>query len=183
MADSTTPPDEPGTPGALAMRRGGVGRWVWLAAGLALAATAAWWMTHPAPLPTGQPGVEASTPLTVPIYIGVLGPSVDGGTRTLHLSDVTVPIAENPGSATAEAYICRGGSMGQTSDPDVFCPRLEGAKGSTLTLGAGDQLVIAVKSYTAGAVRIDPLLLTYRDGLQFATQPAGPSITVNVLER
>jgi hypothetical protein len=171
------------SPDALAVRRRGLGRWVWLAGGLALAAAGIWWMTHPAALPTGQRSIEASTPLKVPIYVGVLGPSVDGGTRTLHLSDVTVPIAEDPGTGKAEAFICHGGSIAQTSDPAKFCTELEPAKGGTLRLGAGDQLVISVESHTQGVVRLDPSLVTYREGLQFATQPTGPSISVTVLAR
>jgi hypothetical protein len=170
-------------PDALTVRRGGFARWVWLAGGLALAAAGIWWMTHPAALPTGQPRIEASTPLTVSIYFGVLGPSADGDTRTLHLSDVTVPIAEDPGTGKAEAFICHGGSIGQTSDPSKFCPDLEPAKGATLRLGAGDQLVVSVESHTEGVVRLDPPLVTYREGLQFATQPTGPSISVTVLAR
>jgi hypothetical protein len=152
-------------------------------AGLGLAAAGAWWMTHPAALPSGQPPVTTSTPITVPLYLGVLGPHVDGGTRTLHLSDVTVPIAEDPGSGVVEALICRGGSIAQTTDPQAFCSELESAKGNTIVLGAGDQLVISVESHTAGTLRVDPLIVTYREGLQFATQPTGPRITVTIIGR
>jgi len=139
-------------------------------------------MTHPAELPTGGSPVTTSTPVTVPIYIGVLGPDVDGG-RTLHLSDVTVPITEDPGTAKAAAFVCRGGSIGQTSDPAAFCEEIVEARGATLRLGGGDQLIISVESHTVGPVRLDPLQVTYRQGLQFATQPTGPRISVEVLSR
>jgi len=182
----TLPPTGPSSEAVddedLVVRKGGYARWLWLAGGLVVVLWGAWWMTHPAALPTPDRDVTGSTPVNVPVYVGILGPA-DGTKRTLHITDVTVPIVDNPGNTTASAFICRHGSISVTRDPATFCDNVEDARGEVLRLGDGDQLMIRVESKVGGHVRIDPVLVTYRDGLQFATQRTGPHADITILAR
>jgi hypothetical protein len=179
QAPATEPSEDAVPDGDLVMRKGGLGRWLWLAGALALVLWGAWWMTHPSDLPLSDRQVTGSTPSKVPVYVGILGP--DDSHRTLHITDVTVPIIDDPGGAEATGFVCRHGSISVTRDPATFCESVYDARGEVLRLGDGDQLMIRVESHMAGRVRIDPALVTYREGLQFATQRTGPRIEITVL--
>jgi len=185
MSEQPTEPPTVDRPGlgaheGLSVGRGGIARWLWLAGALAVVLWAAWWMTHPAALPTPDREVTGSTPAKVPVYVGLLGPA-DDLDRTLHITDVTVPITADPGGAEATALVCRHGSISVTRDPATFCESVDDARGQTLRLGDGDQLIVRVTSHMTGHVRLDPVLVTYREGLQFATQRTGPRVEITVL--
>jgi hypothetical protein len=176
------PPQEDFGDDGLVVRKSGFARWLWLAGALLVVLWGAWWMTHPSALPTPDRAITGSTPVKTPVYVGILGPA-EGGNRTLHITDVTVPVLDSTGDATATAYVCHHGSISVTRDPATFCESVEDAQGATLRLGDGDQLLIKVESNVDGAVRIGPALVTYREGLQFATQRTGPSVEITVLPR
>lgn len=154
-------------------------RWLWLPAAAALLAVAGWWVTHPAELPTSG-SVTTSVPEGGTTYVGVLGG--DGDTeRDLHLRGVEIIGDDGGTGATWQALVCRDGSVGQTTDPEQFCAEVVPAEGVTMRL-ADDQLILAVTAGDAGSVSVEPMQVSYRDGLQWATQPAGPSVSVEVLE-
>lgn len=150
--------------------------WValWALPVVALVAVGAWFVTHPEPLPTSDDAVTVSTPVDVPVYVGVFTPTG----RTLDISDVRV---RQSGDADVDVLVCHDGTVGVTTDPDTFCTRLEDAVGAELT--AGDELLLRVSAAAPGPVSIDRVEVSYRDGLQWATQEAGQPVVVNVLGR
>ena len=66
-----------------------------------------------------------------------------------------------------------------TSDPTTFCTRLVDAEGATVS--PGDVLVLELTSTLPGEVLVDRVRLSYRDGLQWATQEVGPQVEVTFL--
>ena len=135
--------------------------------------------THPDELPTSDEVVTGSTPVGRPVYLGVFqtGASFD---RSLDLSGVKV-FAESTVPVTITPHLCRGGSLGVTSEPEPFCTELVGTEGTTVS--AGDQVVLEVSGDQAGIVRIERVRLAYRDRLQWATHFAGSPAVVTILSR
>lgn len=155
-------------------------RWVAYAAVLlAVVAVGAWVSTHPEPLATSDERVVASTPVTVPVFLGVYRAPADLG-RTLHVAGVRVFA-----SATADVrivpHLCRGGSVHVTSTPESFCSDLGPTEDTTL--GSGDEVVLEVVGDAPAVVEIDRVRIAYRDGLQWATQDAGAPSQVTILAR
>jgi hypothetical protein len=136
----------------------------------------AWWMKHPADL---EPGHTVSGPTRAgqAVYVGVEAPQG----RTLHLQSVKVEWHGKPRGASWDAFVCKGGALGFTPDPDPFCTRLEPAEGATLDTDK-DQLVIALASDRAQTLKVDGIRVAFREGIQWGTQPIGPRITVTVAE-
>lgn len=166
---------------ALVVKRSWASKWVWLAAVVALAAVAAWWMTHPGGFPERGMLTEQA-PSGSPVFIGILGPSSDSA-RSLDISDTHVPV-DGPAGTEAALLICRGGSIGTTADATPFCPELIEAKGQTFHYGkaTAEQLVLRVTSPTPGTVDIAGVDITFREGLQFGTLGVGPHVVLTVLE-
>ncbi len=156
-----------------------VGRVAWLA-GLALVAAAVGYVTtHPEELPTSEELVTASTPVGQPVYVGVFHADADFD-RTLEISGIKV-FAESTVPVTITPRLCRGGSLGVTSEPEVFCAELVDTEGAAMT--AGDEVVLEVSADEPGVVDIERIRVAYRDGLQWATQFAGAPAVVQILSR
>ncbi|MBJ7357522.1 hypothetical protein [Nocardioides sp.] len=149
-------------------------------AGLAVVATTVGYVaTHPDDLPTSDARVAASTPVGQPVYVGVF--QADAGfDRTLEVRGIKV-FAESTVPVTITPHLCRGGSVGVTSEPDLFCSELVGTEGVTMT--AGDEVVLEVSAEQPGTVSIERIRVAYRDGLQWATQFAGSPAVVTILSR
>ena len=145
---------------------------------LVLVGVAVWFVLHPSPLPTSDRTVEARTPVGVPVYVAVYSGSQTD--RTIALSSVHV---NAPADSTAEvtAQVCSGGSLSVTTDPAGFCAAVRPAAGETL--GPDDTLMLQIRSATAGTVELDDLEISYREGLQWGTQPVGPRVSVTFLSR
>jgi hypothetical protein len=135
--------------------------------------------THPEELPTSDGLVTASTPVGQPVYVGVF--QADAGfDRTLDLSGVKV-FAVSTVPVTITPHLCRGGSVGVTSEPELFCSELVGTEGARMT--AGDEIVLEVTGDEPGTVTIERVRVAYRDTLQWATQFAGSPAVVSILSR
>lgn len=147
-------------------------RLTWLLPVAALLIVFAWYATHATPLPEPGSPVEATTPADAPVYVGMMGP----GERTLTLREVGVQVT----GGDARAQICRGGSLGITTEADTFCSDLEDAAGATLE--PGDQLVLQVVGSSGATVTTEPLRVSYREGLQFGEGETGRAVEVTVLE-
>lgn len=164
-------------PAILAVTRS---RWRSLTAGLlvgaAMLVAVSWWVTHPAELPVRDGHVTAVTSPGRPVYVGLLaGAHTDRTLRVggVHLhTDATVPVEVVP-------LLCRGGSVSVTSDADTFCAELLDPDGQQLR--PGDSIVVRVAGDEPGAAFIARMRLTYRSGLQVATQPAGTSAVVAIV--
>jgi len=170
---------DPPRTGELQMRRTRAGKLLWLVLVLAVGAVAAWYATHPSPLPTTTTAVTASTPVGEPVYVGVLSPT-DGSGRTVHIRGIDVdPVGAVP--LGVDGKVCKGGALAVTSDPEAFCTRLVDAEGASV--GPGDVLVLEISGQTAGEVDLGRVRVTYRDGLQWGSDEAGPPVTVTFLSR
>ena len=166
--------------GALQVRRRPRARiLVVLATVLAAGIGGVWFVNSPPALPTSDATVTASTPAGQPIYIGVFAPTADFG-RTLRLDGVKVHATSND-AVEVVPLLCRGGTVGVTTDAAPFCAELVDPEGESL--GSGDAIVLEVTSDHPGVVVIDRVRLGYRDGLQAATQEAGMPAVVNILDR
>jgi hypothetical protein len=189
-APTTVTPMTSETPGAhgddagpdrLQVRR----RSPWLARVAALvgvavvAAVVAHVTTNPEELPTSDDLVTATTPVGQPVYLGVFRADAGFG-RTLDVSGVKV-FAESTVPVTITPHLCRGGSLGVTTDPELFCEELLDTEGVTMT--AGDEIVLEVSSDQPGTVGIERIRVAYRDRLQWATQFAGSPAVVTILSR
>jgi hypothetical protein len=159
------------------------GRYRWLLRGLVLlclvvlASAVGYVATHPEGLPTRDGVVTASTPTGEPIFVGVFAPGADFG-RSLDISGVKV-FATSTAEVTITPHLCRGGSVGVTSDPLVFCSEVVPTEGATL--GAGDEIVLEVVGELPGTVTIDRIRVAYREDFQWATQRAGQPAVITIL--
>jgi hypothetical protein len=144
-----------------------------------LLAVLGWATTHPDPLPTSDERVDASIPVTVPVYLGVFGTGA-GFDRNLHVSGVRV-FATSTVDVTIVSYLCLGGSVNVTTTPDSFCTELADTEDSVFV--AGDEIVLEVRGDEPGVVEIDRVRVAYRDGLQWAVQDAGAPAQVTILAR
>jgi hypothetical protein len=155
-------------------------RWLWVPVILVLAGFAAWWMTHPEELPSSQSTLDASTKAGQTIYVGVTRDDDLDDSRELHIREVTFKKLYR-GSVDVEALVCHDGSINTTANPQPFCVSVEKAEGATIQLGGGDQLVISVTADSSQIVELSDVKLSYREGLQWGTQPIGPAVVVNVI--
>jgi hypothetical protein len=150
---------------------------LWIVVGVVALAFGAWFVTHPPPLPQpGQP-VEVQMPLGEAVYVGIYDPAADDD-RTLHISDVAI---DAHGEVTVAALACKGGTVSLTTEPDTFCTSLVEAEGATLE--PGDGLVLEILEDEPGEATIDPVELSYRDGLRWGTQPVGPTVEATFVSR
>jgi hypothetical protein len=155
-------------------------RWLWVPVILVLAGFAAWWMTHPPELPDSQDTLNATTKAGQTIYVGLTADDDVDETRELHIRDVTFT-KQARGSVVVEALVCHHGSINTTADPEPFCDSVEKADGANISLGGGDQLVISVTADSSQIVTLEDVEVAYREGLQWATQPIGPTLVVDVI--
>jgi hypothetical protein len=168
--------DEP-RPEPLGIRRTRAVPALWLLVVAAVLAVVAWYVTHPPPLPRSADTVQASSPVGEAVYVGVYAPTVDSR-RTIRIRDLEVT-TEGDLPVEVTGLVCEGGAINVTSDPTTFCTRLVDAEGATVS--PGDVLVLELTSTLPGEVLVDRVRLSYRDGLQWATQEVGPQVEVTFL--
>jgi hypothetical protein len=150
---------------------------VWTVAVAVVLGLVFWFVTSPPVLATSTEPVLASTPVDQDVYVAVVTGDPD---RSLTVSGVAVHVAaEMP--VEVEPLLCVDGSPRVTSDPTTFCSELVAPDGRTLD--GGDTLVLRVRSEYAGVADIDTVRVGYRDGVRWATQPAGAPVRVTVLGR
>ncbi len=173
MHGEAVPPD----PLTLRTRSRWLPRLAWVLGLVLVASIAAYVATHPDELPTAPEVVTASTPAGRPVFVGVFAASGDLD-RTLEISGVKV-FATSPGPVTVTPHLCRGGSVGVTTDPSPFCSELVPTEGATME--PGDEIVLEVVGEVPGQVVFDRVRVAYRDGVQWATQRAGHPAVVTIL--
>lgn len=145
----------------------------------AVVGIAIWYANTPARLPVTDRSVSVSTPVDQPVYFGVFAPSDEFG-RTLTLSGVKVHTTSNT-EVQVVPLLCRGGTVGVTSDPETFCADLVNPEGKTF--GPGDDLILEVTSAEPAVAVIDRVELGFREGLRWGTHEAGAPSVVRVLAR
>jgi hypothetical protein len=163
------------------LRVRGRSRWAvragWFTALAVFAVLTGYVATSPEALPTSDEVVTASTPVDRPVFLGVFQADASFG-RSLTISGVKV-FAESTVPVTITSHVCRGGSLGVTTEPEAFCAELVPTEGATLA--AGDEVVLEVTGAEPGTVRIERVRLAYRDRLQWATQFAGSPALVTII--
>ena len=157
---------------SLQVRRTGLARWWWHPLPLLLLVAVGWWLTHMPPLSDQGGTVRASTRVGTSVYVGTWGPSAEDG--PVHLSGVEV--AAEGGDVTPQ--VCVGGRIGVTTDPAAFCESVEDAEDRVLE--PGDQLVLAITGDSASTITIDPVEVSWREGLRGGSQRVGPRVSVDV---
>lgn len=163
----------------LEVQRSRWSRWAWVPVVVALLVILVWWVGHPTELPARSEPLRVTASAGQEVYVGVLGAEHVDGHRALSIREVDLDVDGD--DVEAAAWICVGGSIGQTTDPSRFCGEVEPAEGATLDLGGGDQLMVSVVSDEDQVVRVDRPVLSYREGIQFATQDAGRPLRVGVV--
>ncbi|WP_435746615.1 hypothetical protein [Nocardioides sp. SYSU DS0663] len=153
---------------------------LWVALAVAVAAVLAWYTTRPPALPTSPATPQATTPVGVPVYVGMFAARHDFA-RTLTVDGVKVEATANT-EVDVAPLLCRGGAFTATSDPEAFCSELVDPEGQRLT--PGDSLVVEVTGQLPAVVVIDRVRVGYQDGIRAGTQPAGVAhAVVRVLGR
>lgn len=124
-----------------------------------------WFVLTPAELPISQRTAEVTGVAGTPVYVGVV---TLGGGRTLHVSEVDVPVE---GAIEAVPVTCRGGSVGVTTDPTGYCTEVEDdAEGR---LAAGDSIMLRLDADGPTEATIGRIEVTFREGLQWGSHEAG----------
>jgi hypothetical protein len=149
----------------------------WTAAVAAVLGVTLWFVTSPPALATSDQVVEASAAVGTDVYVAVYVAESD---RTLRIGGVKVHVAASA-PVEVEPLLCLGGSPRVTSDAASFCEQLVEPDGHDL--GPGDSVVLRVRGGYAATAEIDRVRLAYRDGVRWATQPAGSPARVTVLGR
>jgi hypothetical protein len=152
----------------------------WVVVAALVAAIVGWVSTHPGELPTSTTSVKASTPVGQPVYVGVFTAPGDFD-RTLRLAGVKIFATSTVAGVVITPHLCRGGSLGVTTDPAPFCSKVEGTEQTSM--GPGDEIVLEVSGEAPGVVAIDRIRLAYRDGVQWGTQDAGSPALVSLIAR
>jgi hypothetical protein len=166
------------TPRSLEVRRSRRGLvLLWIVAFAVAVGFGAWFVTHPNPLPLPGDPVEVSVPLGETVYVGIYNPAANED-RTLHVSRVTFDVE---GEVSVAALVCRDGGVSVTSEPETFCTSLPEAEGATVE--PGDELVLEILADEPGVATVRPVELSYRDGLQWGTQPVGPTVEATFVSR
>jgi hypothetical protein len=171
--------DQAPEPERLALRRRSkwLVRLAWLV-GLVVVVAVGWQVTtNPDDLPTSGDVVTASTPAGRPVFVGVFATPGDFD-RSIEISGVKV-FATAPGPVTVTPHLCRGGSVGVTTDPTLFCSELVPTEGATMK--AGDEIVLEVVGDVPGQVVFDRIRVAYREDFQWATQTAGRPAVVEIV--
>lgn len=174
MTDAPAPETPPERYGELTVGRRRWQKWVWVPVVLALLLVGLWWATHPSALPHDDTEVTVTAKAGQTAYVGVLGREADDD-RRIHIRDVTFETSGE--ELDLEALICRDGSISTTTRAETFCAEVVDAEGS-FGLGGDDQLIVAISADRAVSATVEEIEVTYRQGLQFGTDPVGPRIVV-----
>ncbi|MFS3128784.1 hypothetical protein ACLM5J_10300 [Nocardioides sp. Bht2] len=167
-------------PDALQVRRRRWTRWLWVPVLLIALGAGWWWRIHPADLPNASSQTSGEIKAGQTLYLRAADDP--HRSREITIDDVALKVSNTPGqSAEVSLWVCRGGSIGQTTTPERFCDSWRKAEGATANLGGGDVLVVGVRADQPGTVTVDRITLDFSDGLQRGSSRIGAPLTVNVL--
>ncbi len=133
------------------------------------AAWLAWYLLTPEDLPVSEQEVMATGVAGTPVYVGMYRVPEDAD-RTIHVSGVKLHTTANT-EVEVEPLLCRGGAIGNTTEPEVFCEDLVDPAGEEL--GPGDSIVIEVTADQAAVAVVDRIRIGFREGVVSGTKPAG----------
>ena len=105
-----------------------------------------------------------------------MGPLTKGDPSSVTIVSARPRITEYVDGAVVRVLVCHDGAVGAVrGDIERYCSPVEPAFGATMQtgLGAGDALVVHVRSPAPGVVRVEGVEVTYTSGWQRGTQIAG----------
>lgn len=138
-----------------------------------------WYVRTPDELAITFRTATVSGVVAAPVYVGMFAAGDDFG-RTLHVSEVVVSASDDDIAVTP--LLCRGGTVGVTTDPAQFCDELIDPEGAEL--GGGDSILLEVSADAPTEVTIDRIEISFREGLRWGTEEAGlGSVTVTFADR
>lgn len=144
---------------------------------VALASAATYYVTTPEALPRTEAVVTASVPSNQSVYLGVLRLPADFD-RELEVHGVQVEV-----TATSEVAVlpllCVGGDIDVTTSPTTRCDDVVDPVGERL--GAGDTLVLQITGDGAAVAVVDPVTISFREGVRRGSRVAGSGARVRVL--
>lgn len=144
---------------------------------VALATSAGYYVTNPPPLAVQQAPVTATVPSGQPVYLGVYDVGAEDG-RTLDVRGVQVDVTSTREIAV-QPLVCVGGDVDVTTAPDASCTDIVDPAGAEI--GPGDDLMLQVTGSGATVAQIDPVTITFTDGLRRGAREAGAPARVRVL--
>lgn len=144
---------------------------------VALATSAGYYATNPPPLTVRQEPVTATVPSGQPVYLGVYGPGEEDG-RTLDVRGVQVDVTSTREIAV-QPLVCVGGDVDVTTSPDASCDDVVDPAGTEI--GPGDDLMLQVTGSGSTVALIDPVTITFVEGLRRGAREAGVPARVRVL--
>ncbi len=144
---------------------------------VALGSAGTYYVTTPEPLPSGTGVVTASVPSNQSVYLGVLRLPRDFD-RSLQVQGVQVEV-----TATSEVAVlpllCLGGDIDVTTSPTTRCDDVVDPVGEEL--GSGDTLVLQVTGDGATVAVVEPVTISFREGLRRGSRVAGSGARIRVL--
>ena len=146
---------------------------------VALAASTGYYVTSPPPLSVRETPVTATVPTGQPVYLGVYDVGEETG-RTLSVRGVQVDVTSTREIAV-QPLVCVGGDVDVTTAPDEWCTDIVDPAGAEL--GPGDDLILQVIGSGATVAVIDPVTITFSEGVRRGAREAGSPVRVRVLPR
>jgi hypothetical protein len=144
---------------------------------VALATSAGYYVTNPPPLTVRDSPVTATVPSGQPVYLGVYVPDKDAG-RTLDVRGVQVDVTSTREIAV-QPLVCVGGSVDVTTAPDTTCTDIVDPAGADL--GPGDDLMLQVTGSGSTVAVVEPVTISFVEGVRRGTHQAGSPARVRVL--
>lgn len=139
-----------------------------------------WFINTPPDLGTSSRTATGSTVVDRTLYVGMYAMPEDSD-RDIRISGIKVS-ARSTVDLDIEPLLCRGASVGITSEPMRFCDELVNPEGQNLE--AGDSVVLSVSAQEPGVARIDRIRIGFHEDLRSDTQEAGlAGATVTVSQR
>ncbi|VXB31017.1 hypothetical protein [Nocardioides sp. AX2bis] len=144
---------------------------------VALATSAGYYVTTPPPLAVQETPVTATVPSGQPVYLGVYTLDEDAG-RSLDVRGVQVDVTSTREIAV-QPLVCVGGDVDVTTAPDGSCRDIVDPAGTDL--GPEDELMLQVTGSGATVALIDPVRITFTEGVRRGARQAGAPVRVRVL--
>jgi hypothetical protein len=143
-----------------------------------------WWDRTPEALSGGFAARLDPTAAPGPVLVGITSPATRPGQAHVKVVDVSADVARNDADADVSFFVCelKGDPVATVVAEPVedHCRRTRPAHDTTMRV-AGEYLIMVITAREAGAVRIDSVDVTYRNGWQLLWLPR--TVTMDVSTR
>lgn len=143
-----------------------------------------WWQRSPEPLTNSFETKVDPRPVPGPVLVGITTPATRPGQNNVGLVEVSPELSRNDADADISFVVCelKGDPiLTAVAEPiEDHCRRTRPAHDTTMRV-AGEYLVMVITARERGAVRVESVDVTYRNGWQLVWLPR--TITVAVSAR